>query len=118
MNEKKLIELQKILSCLNIGSKSFWEYIIPRTKIYPLDVQDFPWACFPKLNNDNILINIRVLVPVIKDEATLLVNIHEFTHAYELYENLGLKYIEDINKSEFIAVSKEKEYLTRIKNKQ
>lgn len=109
--KEKFESLKEILYSLNIGNEAFWFFIISRVKIYSLNVNDFSWGCFPILSDNNILIDIRLIVPFIQDEKTLLVNIHEFAHAFELYEVLGNEYHENKAKSENLARSKEQEYL-------
>ena len=59
--------------------------------------------------------NIRIIVPCVIDEQTLLINIHEYTHAYEAYLRLGETYMEDIERSEDTARQNEQLYLARKK---
>ena len=44
-----------------------------------------------------------------------LINIHEYAHAYELYQELGNVYVVQKKKSEEYARSKENEYLSKKK---
>lgn len=107
------IEIKDVMSFLNIDDEDFWKFLEGKIKNLPLLVNEFGWGCFPIYDN-NILIDLRVLVPKIVNESTLLVNIHEFAHAYLLYLNLGIKYElteEEIAKSEIYAKTKEAEYL-------
>ena len=69
-------------------------------------------GCFPRINNAGILDDINIVVPVPVDEATTRVNIHEYTHAFSLYQKLGFPYDFDNDNSEILACHKEKEYLT------
>lgn len=108
------IDIKSVMSSLNIGNDDFWKFLDGKIKEYPLLVDEFGWGCFPVYDKDNTLIDIRVLVPKIVEEGTLLVNVHEFTHAYLLYLNLGKKYElddEEVARSENYAKGKEKEYL-------
>jgi len=114
------IDIKNVMASLNIGSDDFWEFLNGKIKRYPLLVDEFGWGCFPIYDRDNTLIDIRVLAPKIVDEGTLLVNVHEFAHAYLLYLSLGTKFElneEKVAKSEIYAKTKEKEYL-KLKNKE
>lgn len=110
-------DICKIMADLNVGNAYFWRFLKGKIKVLPLGVQEFPWGCFLRLDRDGVLVDIRILVPKIVDEATLLVNIHELTHAYELFGKLNLLYEENRQRSEELAVSKEQEYLLRFRNK-
>ncbi len=108
------IDIKNVMSSLNIDNDDFWKFLDGKIKSYPLLVNEFGWGCFPKYDKNNILIDIRVLVPNIVDESTLLVNIHELAHAYLLYLNLGKKYElteDEVEKSENYAKTKEADYL-------
>lgn len=71
--------------------EDFWKYI--QTKILFIDshlVEDnFFYGVNIKLDDNNCLVDIKVLVPVVINLETALVNIHEFNHAYGLYKILG-----------------------------
>ena len=86
-----------------------------RTKRLNAKIETGIWGTFTKNDSQGNLINIRIIVPEIVDEKTLLINIHEYAHAYELYQELGTKYKPNIDQSEAYAVSKEKEYLLQKK---
>lgn len=108
------IKLLNGLKVVEINDQDFINYIRPRTKRY--DSKKWSsWAAFPITDTSGILKNIKVLVPEIIDEKTLLINIHEFTHAYELYNQLGKKYNDDVEKSEQLATSNERKYLEKKK---
>lgn len=117
MNKEFDPKLKEILLRLNVGTEEFFEFITPRVVNLPLKAQDFPWGTFPQYNLSKVLINVKVLVPKIVDEATLLVNIHEFTHAYYLYLHLNEMFEPDVNLSERLARSKENKYLQLIRKK-
>ncbi len=86
-----------------------------KTRIHPLPA-DTPiewFGCFPDVKND-ILVGIQVVVvPVIKDEKTLLINLHEFYHAYELFLELGSIYQEKTEEREKKARAFEEKYLVK-----
>lgn len=108
-------DITKILYNLNIGSSEFFEFLKGKVVKLPLSGEEFPWATFPILDKQNVLIDIRVLVPKIIDEKTLLINIHEFAHAWELYGVLGQVYEDSKEESEAYASEKEQEYLKLVR---
>ena len=56
--------------------------------------------------------HIIIVVPYIEDEKTLLINIHEYTHALLAYKKIGKEYTCNDNlESEIIALLYEKIYL-------
>ena len=106
----KVIDAFKILKIYDIN---FFEFIKSRVSYFPYTDDFCPWACFPVIDN-NTLKDIRVIVPFITDEETLLINIHEFYHAYELYKELGLVYQENLDVREKNAKDIEVKYLKKI----
>ena len=92
-------------------SKDFLDYIKDKTLIVPNTSNAY--GCFPILNEDGKLISIRLLVPEMKTQKDLCINIHEYTHAFELYKELGSIYIEDRNNRELRASNMEKKYVKR-----
>lgn len=110
-----IVYLKQQLLALNICHDEFWEYMRTRTKRLNAKIETGIWGTFTKNDSQGNLINIRIIVPEIVDEKTLLINIHEYAHAYELYQELGTKYKPNIDQSEAYAVSKEKEYLLQKK---
>ena len=67
-------------------------------------------GCYYILNKSNVLQKIQIIAPYIKNEQTLLINIHEFTHGLLLYNFLGKKI--DIGKeSEVLPMLYERIYL-------
>ncbi len=111
----KFSKFRSICEVLNIGSEDFWLFIKEKIHRFPMLANDFPWACFPITDQNNILIDIKVVVPVIVDEATLLVNIHELAHAYELYGLMDKECIYQENESEKYALKKEEQYLKLVR---
>lgn len=113
-NEKELIDA---LNLLEIYDEEFYKYIKQHTKIIK-DTDNIKELCGCFIIKDNNMIKgIRVLVPEIVNIETLLINIHEYTHAYEYYYKIGNLYFEDIENSEKIATSNEIKYLQLTKNK-
>ena len=49
-------------------------------------------GCYYTCNKQGILQKIKLCVPFIDNQITLLINIHEYIHAIELYKNIGKKY--------------------------
>ena len=101
---------QNFLKDNNI-SKAFLDDIKDKTLIVPNTSNAY--GCFPILNEDGKLISIRLLVPEMKTQKDLCINIHEYTHAFELYKELGSIYIEDRNNRELRASNMEKKYVKR-----
>ena len=107
-------EFLSILVSLEIGNQEFFQFLEGKVKRYP--VNDFGWGCFPILDNDNHIIDIRIIVPDFLDELCIRINIHEYTHAFELYNELGEVYIENRVVRENNAKEKELEFL-RLRSK-
>lgn len=89
--------------------EKFFDFIKTRVKQLPYDAGLEWFGCFPILK-DGILNDIRLLVPEIKNEQNILVNIHEYTHAIELFNELGKEYIERREERENKAIEMEKIY--------
>lgn len=97
----------------NMYDNKFLDYISTRVKVVS-GVADKEWfGCFPIVSDDEKLTDIRLLVPRIDNLENLLINIHEYTHAYELFLELGTYYKEDRENREARAFMKEKEYIKR-----
>ncbi len=106
-------ELMTILLNLSIGSEDFFKYIEKRVKVFDLAAEFC--GCFPIIDDDGFIKDIRVLVPSIKDELTLRVNIHEFTHAYDLFLALNKPYnLKTEEEREELAIQKEMEYVRKL----
>lgn len=73
-------------------------------------------GCYYSYDKNKCLSKITVVVPIINDERTLLINIHEYTHAIMLYHKLGkpCKIERDI---EMLPMLFERIYLEENKNK-
>lgn len=63
-------------------------------------------GCF-KMLKDDIIVDYKLVVPDIKDIKTMLINIHEYTHAIIVNNEIGLKDIETIYE-EVIPITMEK----------
>lgn len=50
------------------------------------------FGVFPKLDKENNIINYTICVPEINDLNSFLINIHEYTHAIDLENNMNSKY--------------------------
>lgn len=103
-------ELKEFFKSQNMYSEFFFDFIKDKVKVLPSDTSLDWFGCFP-IVEDDILKDIRLLVPEIKTEENLLVNIHEYTHALELFEELGLNYEERKEEREENAKNMEKTYL-------
>ena len=102
-------EFLSILVSLEIGNQEFFQFLEGKVKRYP--VKEFDWGCFPILDEDNRIVDLRVLVPDFFDELCLRINIHEYAHAFELYNELGQVYVENKETRENNAKEKELEFL-------
>lgn len=94
-----------------MNDKKFLQYLKDKIVIVPSNVEKEWFGCFPRVGENGILNSINLLVPEIETEDNLLVNIHEYTHAYDLYNELGKAYIEDKQNKEEKAKNMEKKYL-------
>ncbi len=105
------ISFEDIKKFLNYP-KEFWNYISTRIrKVDPLDEKnEILYSTLMKFDDNNKLTDILVLVPYIINLKTSLVNIHEFKHAYDLYNLLGCEVSNDVSVYEMDASNKEKEF--------
>lgn len=113
-------ELNDFLNFTKMNDELFINYT--KKQIHRIDsCSDKAWyGCFPILDDDNLIKDYNLIIPKLETEEDLLVNIHEYTHAFDLYNNIGNKYSdekEDINKLEENAVNNEKKYLIKKKGK-
>lgn len=77
--------------------KEFWEFIKSKILFISDNIESnkYFYSVLRK-EKDDILIDIKIIVPKIIDLKTTLINIHEFKHAYDLYKVFGKKvYISD-----------------------
>ncbi len=104
------LEFNKILKNEKMDDKDFLDYLKNRTKVVPNTFGKEYYGCFPRVNN-GILVDINLLVPEIVTKEDLLINIHEYTHAFDLYQQLNCPYVEDIKGLEEHAKVLVKKYL-------
>ena len=76
-------------------TKEFKQYIKDKTTIHNIPIEEGWYSCLPIVKNE-ILTDIKLIVPRLKDKKTLLVNIHEYCHAMELYHELNKVYKNNI----------------------
>ena len=78
----------------NLYNKEMFEYINRNsTKIdYHDEEQRAFIGCYYICNKQNILQKIKICVPFIDSPITVLINIHEYLHAIELYNKIGKTY--------------------------
>lgn len=86
------------LHFLGMDDENFLKFLEGKIRRYSLPWNSFGWGVFPKLDDEGRIIDIRMLVPDICDEKTLLINIHEYTHAFDLYNALNT--LDDSSKDE------------------
>lgn len=106
------LEFFEFLKHENIYDEELLSYLKSRTVIVPSNTDKSWFGCFSIVDN-GILVEIKLLVPEIENEDNLLVNIHEYTHAYDMYQLLGYPYIEGKMNKEARAKEMEKKYLLR-----
>lgn len=78
----------------NLYNKEMFDYINSNsTKFdYRDEEQRSFLGCYYICNKHNILQKIKICVPFIDSPTTVLINIHEYLHAIELYNKIGKKY--------------------------
>ena len=67
-------------------------------------------GCLFISSEDDILKKIHLCVPTIIDDITMLINVHEYTHAIEMYNNLEKIYKESIYR-EVLPITFERLYV-------
>lgn len=107
-------ELIRFLKEQNLYREEFFKFMEGKIKVVSYDTPIEWFGCFPLIEN-GILTDIRLLVPEIKTEKNLLVNIHEYVHAIELFDELGTVYKDRREEREKNASSYEKIYLEKKK---
>lgn len=109
------LDFKEFLAENQMNDPNFLEYaekVVWRT---PSKAEKRWYKVFPDINKDNILTGFRFVVPEIYTKEDLLINIHEYTHAFDLYQELGTIYKEDAEKKELRAKQLEKKYLLKEK---
>lgn len=106
-----------LMNYFNEDSNVF-EYLESRTKVYNCDVEDgMPYyGVYPIIEN-NILTNINICVPKIINLKAMLINIHEYNHAINLFKYLGKQYL-DQDYEKRAKLEEERFLKTYIKRKQ
>ena len=93
-------ELKCALEREGITDPNFFAFLKGKVRSYNVKVEDFNWAVFPRIDVNGVLTDISMVVPTVYDMKSLCVNIHEYTHAYELYFCLGEVYVWHVEESE------------------
>lgn len=102
-------ELKDFFKKENLYSEEFFDFMKNRVTKFPSGTS-LEWAnCFPKVEA-GILKDIHIVVPEIKTEKDLFVNIQEYTHALDLYNELGQLFEERKEERENNASNMEKKY--------
>ncbi len=116
MQESEINYLINILKSLGINDNSYFTYINQTGRIRVIDVpiDSNIWGCFIQ-EKEGVITDIKFLVPPLTEERSILINIHELAHGYEIFPYLGTTYQEDKNKSEKYAKDIEQQYLERKK---
>lgn len=83
------LTLSNIQEFLGVNNK-VWNEIISRTVI--TEDEEF-WGVNLKINRD-VVQDSKIFVPEIKNLKTAMVNVHEFKHAYDIYQTIGTTYID------------------------
>lgn len=105
-------EIKDFFKKEEIYSEEFFDYIKDKVKTVP-SLYDFNgYGCFPLLE-EGVLKDIAVLVPEIVDERTLLINIHEYAHAFGLFNELNTIYVDKKEERENYASSMEEKYIKK-----
>ena len=93
-------------------SDDFWNFMETRIKYLNnyLAVKDF-YGVYPMFDSLDFLIDLKIIIPEIVNLKTSLINIHEFKHAYDLYNLLGCKIVNDDMFYEREAIKKEQQLL-------
>lgn len=73
---------------------SFWQFIKDKTlTIKSENLKNYDngfYGVLIKCDENNNLVSFKIIVPEIVNLATVLINIHEYKHAYDLYQLLGM----------------------------
>lgn len=110
-------EFNQVLKDNNMYNENFFQFLEGKEKKLPSGTDKSWYGCFPILDENEVIKDIRLLVPELLTEEDLLINIHEYTHAFEIYNELGKVFEERINKREELAKTNEKKYFLKRFNK-
>ncbi len=107
----------KFLKDTEIYNEEVLNYIKPKTVLLDHSEESFSfYGCYPILDDNNILKDIRLCIPKITDDITVSINIHEYVHLLRLYKYLNKEYIES-EYEELLPVMYELSYLKSVNNK-
>lgn len=109
------LEFRDFLKENGMNNKLFLEYCNKFSLIVPSGTEKSWYGCFPLVNSSNFLTGFKLLVPELKTKEDLDINIHEYTHAFELFSEIGTQYTENREQREESAINNEKKY--KIKRK-
>ena len=98
----------------NLCDYDFAIYIEDKVVTLESGSEIFWYGCYPIVDEDGLLVDMRVVVPEIITEKDIIINIHEFSHAIELYGELGTIYEDRRQDRENYAKEKEKLYLNSL----
>jgi len=93
-----------------IYSEEFFDFLKNKVKVIPSGILKSWYGCFPIIENDKIT-DIKLLVPEMETKTDILINIHEYAHAHELFNELGTIYHARTEERENYAKEMEKIYL-------
>ena len=109
------LDFKEFLNENEMNDPNFFEYVENVVWRTPSGTEKTWYKVIPNVNKDNVLTGFHVIVPEIYTKEDLLVNIHEYTHAFDLYQELGSVYNENIEEKEERAKQLEKNYLSKEK---
>lgn len=107
------VTIKNALRLVNIDDLDFIKYMRTHKKRMNLPVETGIWGCLIDREPDHRIKQVRIIVPKIETEKNLLINIHEYTHAYEIYKRIGTIYEENVEKEEALARGNEQLYLKK-----
>ena len=93
---------------------TFWDYVAKRvTLVDSKTVEDNSfYSVLMKLDDNDKLIDMKIIIPYMINIETILINVHELKHAYDLYLLLG-KQISDEEKLEKVAKEEEDKFIKK-----
>lgn len=90
--EEKFINFLKETEIYN---EELFKYIKPKTVYLDHSEEAIPfYGVFPIVDDNNIIKDIKLCVPKIKDDITVSINIHEYVHLLMVYRDLNKEYKE------------------------
>lgn len=92
--------------------EEFMEFMQGKVVVAPYGTDESFFCCFP-IVHDDILEDIRVCVPEVHSKRDLLINVHEFAHALDLYNEIGAVYEDKREEREGLAKEMERVYLVK-----